>query len=132
MSNSGAYRHHANATTRAHTKISIFSVSPLNMEGGAGAPGACYVGEHVVVRALGGYGPLFVVAEFCLYLGLGQRLGQRLGIGFWGSSGEYINKNKLAGVQRTAGMWWFLQTCTRFCMKCFESTCGFVYPVRET
>ena len=102
-----------------------------HMEGGAGAPGACYVGEHVVVRALGGYGPLFVVAEFCLYLGLGQRLGQRLGIGFWGS-GEYINKNKLAGVQRTAGMWWFLQTCTRFCMKCFESTCGFVYPVRET
>ena len=56
-----------------------------HMEGGAGAPGACYVGEHVVVRALGGYGPLFVVAEFCLYLGLGQRLGQRLGIGFWGS-----------------------------------------------
>ena len=35
-----------------------------HMEGGAGAPGACYVGEHVVVRALGGYGPLFVVAEF--------------------------------------------------------------------
>ena len=35
-----------------------------HMEGGAGAPCACYVGEHVVVRALGGYGPLFVVAEF--------------------------------------------------------------------
>ena len=34
------------------------------MKGGAGAPGACYLGEHVVVRALGGYGPLFVVAEF--------------------------------------------------------------------
>ena len=56
-----------------------------HMEGGVGAPGACYVGEHVVVRALGGYGPLFVVAEFCLYLGLGQRLGPRLGIGFGGS-----------------------------------------------
>ena len=35
-----------------------------HMEGGAGAPGARYVGEHVVVRALGGHGPLFVVAEF--------------------------------------------------------------------
>ena len=31
---------------------------------GIGAPGACYVGEHVVVRALGGDGPLFVVADF--------------------------------------------------------------------
>ena len=31
---------------------------------GIGAPGACCVGEHVVVRALGGDGPLFIVAEF--------------------------------------------------------------------
>ena len=54
-----------------------------------------------------------------------------LGILFF-LAGHYINKNKLAGVKRTAGMWWFLQTCTRCCMKCFESTCGFVYPVRET
>ena len=30
-----------------------------HMEGGIG--GARYVGEHLVVRALGGYGPLFVV-----------------------------------------------------------------------
>ena len=35
-----------------------------HMKEGIGAPGACYVGEHVVVRALGGYGPLFVVADF--------------------------------------------------------------------
>ena len=35
-----------------------------HMEGGAGAPGARYAGEHVVVRALGGHGPLFVVADF--------------------------------------------------------------------
>ena len=39
-----------------------------HMGGGAGAPGTCYVGEHVVVRALGGYGPLFVVAEFFKHL----------------------------------------------------------------
>ena len=103
-----------------------------HMEGGAGAPGACYVGEHVVVRTLGGYGPLFVVAEFCLYLGLWPKAWPKARDRLLGISGEYINKNKLAGVQRTAGMWWFLQTCTRFCMKCFESTCGFVYPVRET
>ena len=31
---------------------------------GIGTSGACYVGEHVVVRALGGDGPLFVVADF--------------------------------------------------------------------
>ena len=31
---------------------------------GIGAPGACCVAEHVVVRALGGDGPLFVVADF--------------------------------------------------------------------
>ena len=30
MSNSGAYRYHDNATTRAHGKISIFSLSPLS------------------------------------------------------------------------------------------------------
>ena len=36
-----------------------------HMEGGIGAPGACYVGEHVVVRAQQGDGPLFVVADFC-------------------------------------------------------------------
>ena len=35
-----------------------------HMGEGLGAPGACYVGEHVVVRALGGDGPLFVVADF--------------------------------------------------------------------
>ena len=35
-----------------------------HMEEGIGAPGACCVGEHVVVRALGGDGPLFVVADF--------------------------------------------------------------------
>ena len=35
-----------------------------HMEEGIGAPGTCYVGEHVVVRALGGDGPLFVVADF--------------------------------------------------------------------
>ena len=33
-----------------------------HMEEGIRAPGTCYVGEHVVVRALGGDGPLFVVA----------------------------------------------------------------------
>ena len=32
-----------------------------HMEEGIGAPGACYVGEHVVVRALGGDGPLFLL-----------------------------------------------------------------------
>ena len=37
-----------------------------HMEGGIGAPGARHVGEHVVVRALGGYGPLFV-RTVCLY-----------------------------------------------------------------
>ena len=31
---------------------------------GIGAPGARHVGEHVVVRALEGDAPLFVVAEF--------------------------------------------------------------------
>ena len=31
---------------------------------GIGAPGACYVGEHVVVRALEGDAPLFVAADF--------------------------------------------------------------------
>ena len=31
---------------------------------GIGAPGARHVGEHVVVRALGGDGPLFVAADF--------------------------------------------------------------------
>ena len=35
-----------------------------HMEEGIGAPGACCVGEHVVVRALGGDGPLFMVADF--------------------------------------------------------------------
>ena len=30
MSNSGAYRHHGNATTRTHTEISISSLPPLN------------------------------------------------------------------------------------------------------
>ena len=36
--------------------------------GGAciGAPGACYEGEHVVVRALEGDAPLFVAADFFL------------------------------------------------------------------
>ena len=29
MSNSGAYIHHANATTKAHSQISIFSLTPL-------------------------------------------------------------------------------------------------------
>ena len=38
-----------------------------HMEEGIGAPGACYVGEHVVVHALGGDGPLFVVAVFFYY-----------------------------------------------------------------
>ena len=33
---------------------------------GIGAPGARHVGEHVVVRALEGDAPLFVVAEFLL------------------------------------------------------------------
>ena len=33
---------------------------------GIGAPGARHVGEHVVVRALGGNGPLFVAADFFL------------------------------------------------------------------
>ena len=36
------------------------------MEEGIGAPGACCVGEHVVMRALGGDGPLFVVADFSI------------------------------------------------------------------
>ena len=31
---------------------------------GIGAPGACCVGEHVVVRALEGDAPLFVAADF--------------------------------------------------------------------
>ena len=31
---------------------------------GIGAPGACYVGEHVVVRALEDDAPLFVAADF--------------------------------------------------------------------
>ena len=35
-----------------------------HMEEGIGAPGACCVGEHVVVRALGGDGPLFMVVDF--------------------------------------------------------------------
>ena len=34
---------------------------------GIRAPGARYVGEHVVVRALGGNGPLFFAADFFLY-----------------------------------------------------------------
>ena len=36
-----------------------------HMGEGIGAPGARYVGEHVVVRALEGDGPLFVAADFC-------------------------------------------------------------------
>ena len=35
---------------------------------GIGAPGARHVGEHVVVRALGGDGPLFVAADFWRYV----------------------------------------------------------------
>ena len=35
-----------------------------HMGEGIGAPGARYVGEHVVVRALGGLGRLFVAADF--------------------------------------------------------------------
>ena len=35
-----------------------------HMGEGIGAPGARYVGEHVVVRTLGGDGPLFVAADF--------------------------------------------------------------------
>ena len=31
---------------------------------GIGAPGACHVGEHVVVRALEGDAPLLVAADF--------------------------------------------------------------------
>ena len=31
---------------------------------GSGAYGACYLGEHVVVRALGGDAPPFVAADF--------------------------------------------------------------------
>ena len=31
---------------------------------GIRAPGACHVGEHVVVRALEGDAPLFVAADF--------------------------------------------------------------------
>ena len=37
-----------------------------HMGEGIGAPGARYMGEHVVVRALGGYGPLFVAADILL------------------------------------------------------------------
>jgi hypothetical protein len=33
---------------------------------GIGAPGARYVGEHIVVRALEGDAPLFVVADFVM------------------------------------------------------------------
>ena len=33
---------------------------------GIGAPGACCVGEHVVVRALEGDAPLLVAADFLL------------------------------------------------------------------
>ena len=43
-----------------------------HMEGGIGAPGACYVGEHVVVRAQQGDGPLFVVADFLPLANLSQ------------------------------------------------------------
>ena len=36
---------------------------------GIGAPGACCVGEHVVVRALEGDAPLFVAADFfCIHV----------------------------------------------------------------
>ena len=42
-----------------------------HMEEGIGALGVCCVGEHVVVRALGGDGPLFVVADF-LFLWFGE------------------------------------------------------------
>ena len=38
-----------------------------HMGEGIGAPGARYVGEHVVVRALRGDGPLFVAADFLGY-----------------------------------------------------------------
>ena len=37
-----------------------------HMGEGIGAPDARYVGEHVVVRALGCDGPLFVAADFFL------------------------------------------------------------------
>ena len=45
---------------------------------------------------------------------------------------EIISAQMLALKEQLAQMWWFFQTCTRFCVKCFKSTCGFVYPVRET
>ena len=35
-----------------------------HMGEGIGAPGARHMGKHVVVRALGGDGPLFVAADF--------------------------------------------------------------------
>ena len=37
------------------------------MGGGIGAPGARCVGEHVVVRAMGGDGPLFVAADVFIH-----------------------------------------------------------------
>ena len=40
MSNSGAYRHHANATTSAHTKLSISSLSPLRIDSNGECVGA--------------------------------------------------------------------------------------------
>ena len=45
---------------------------------------------------------------------------------------EIISAQMLALKEQLAQMWWFFQTCTRFCVECFKSTCGFVYPVRET
>ena len=42
---------------------------------GIGAPGACYVGEHVVVRALEGDAPLCVAADFSIRLRLKDKTG---------------------------------------------------------
>ena len=56
-----------------------------HMEGGAGAPGACYVGEHVVVRALGGYATdiFLLLRNVAFTLCLAKGLAKSSGSAFW-------------------------------------------------
>jgi hypothetical protein len=48
---------------------------------GIGAPGVCYVGEHVVVRALEGDAPLFVAADFFPIMCVTKEKGKRSDLG---------------------------------------------------
>ena len=49
-------------TCPVHVRVQ-FLYRLINLAG-IGAPGACHVGEHVVVRALEGDAPLLVAADF--------------------------------------------------------------------